>query len=595
MILYDIVMATDDEAKNQIIVDTINILMSTNIPGQADISLTSKTIVGTSANAAKYNEYPYITRSVAIRESYLRNKSFNDILDYFFIKDIFVKKTNEMRVNKIIVKTDSVVADNDDDDEEDGPKEEEDGPKEKEDVIEVAINTEKEDDDSETKNELENLKSNIQLLLRMLFDTYPINGNVASSLERTYTTKLYNLNKYSYLNITGKPYTVSKVVWINDVYNHYTSKQLLKDYKEFNAWKVGEIRNIANNLIDNGKTRENLIKSSRKTPLRGNFRDDIEKIQSYMLNLSNWTTKTQSFLTIRNALDILYAHLIILVSTSRTDPVTKTNDYITKLNEKKEAIVSDQDPDLKDQVNRLENIINIIKRSMNTKRPYTINNTTDFVTELNRTATVIINSNILPISSGVQGLIKDLNDNNEKRIVLEKNQTLINSPNAIFGNDKYKDTNYKTLTDAISKDIKLIKKIENLEKYKEFNAETVKSLTQKIQKSDEPNPEKDESGIIYDNNNVTTPKYEIYLYVDVIEGKVTDDNRDNLDLCTFRDELLLIKFNQLRNNEMYTLQHDPLIKILASKKDEPKLKVKGGSITKKNRRNNNNNRTKKYE
>jgi hypothetical protein len=87
-----------------------------------------------------------------------------------------------MRVNKIIVKTDSVVADNDDDDEEDGPKEEEDGPKEKEDVIEVAINTEKEDDDSETKNELENLKSNIQLLLRMLFDTYPINGNVASSL-----------------------------------------------------------------------------------------------------------------------------------------------------------------------------------------------------------------------------------------------------------------------------------------------------------------------------------------------------------------------------------------------------------------------------
>ncbi len=588
-------MATDDEAKNQIIVDTINILMSTNIPGQADISLTSKTIVGTSANAAKYNEYPYITRSVAIRESYLRNKSFNDILDYFFIKDIFVKKTNEMRVNKIIVKTDSVVADNDDDDEEDGPKEEEDGPKEKEDVIEVAINTEKEDDDSETKNELENLKSNIQLLLRMLFDTYPINGNVASSLERTYTTKLYNLNKYSYLNITGKPYTVSKVVWINDVYNHYTSKQLLKDYKEFNAWKVGEIRNIANNLIDNGKTRENLIKSSRKTPLRGNFRDDIEKIQSYMLNLSNWTTKTQSFLTIRNALDILYAHLIILVSTSRTDPVTKTNDYITKLNEKKEAIVSDQDPDLKDQVNRLENIINIIKRSMNTKRPYTINNTTDFVTELNRTATVIINSNILPISSGVQGLIKDLNDNNEKRIVLEKNQTLINSPNAIFGNDKYKDTNYKTLTDAISKDIKLIKKIENLEKYKEFNAETVKSLTQKIQKSDEPNPEKDESGIIYDNNNVTTPKYEIYLYVDVIEGKVTDDNRDNLDLCTFRDELLLIKFNQLRNNEMYTLQHDPLIKILASKKDEPKLKVKGGSITKKNRRNNNNNRTKKYE
>ena len=611
MIVYDIAMATDDDTKNQIIVDTINILMSTNIPGQADISLTSKTVVGTSTNAAKYNEYPYITRSVVIRESYLRNKSFNDILDYFFIKDIFVKKTNEMRVNKIkTIKEPEIntAAEDDEDDEDDVPKEEddvpkeeEDGPKEEEDVIKVATNTEKKDDDSETKNELENLKSNIQLLLRMIFDTYPINGNVASSLERTYTTKLYNLNKYSYLNITGKPYTVSKVVWINDVYNHYTSKQLLKDYKEFNAWKVGEMRNITNNLIDNGKTRENLIQSSRKTPLLGNFKDDIEKIKSYMLNLSNWTTKTQSFLTIRNALEILYAHLIILRSTSRTIPTDYIKKKINELNDKKKAIEVDQDPDLKDQVNRLVNIIDIIKRSSNPKRPYTINNTTDFVTELNRTATVIINSNILPISSGVQGLIKDLNDNNEKRIVLEKNQTLINSPSAIFGNDKYKDTNYKTLTDAISKDIKLIKKIENLEKYEEFNAATVMTLTQKIQKSTEPVPGTDESGIIYDNNNVTTPKYEIYLYVDLIEGKVTDDNRDNLDLCTFRDELLLIKFNQLRNNEMYTLQHDPLIKMLqptqsAPNKDEPKLKVKGGGITKKNRRNcKNNNRTKKYE
>ena len=601
MILYDIAMATEDETKNQIIVDTINILMSTNIPGQADISLTSKTVVGTSANAAKYNEYPYITRSVAIREGYLRNKSFNDILDYFFIKDILVKKTNEMRVNKILIKADSVVADNDDEDEEDAPKEE-DTPKE-DDIIEAAPDTAKDEDNSETKKELENLKSNIQLLLRMIFDTYPIKGNVASSLERIYTTKLYNLNKYSYLNITGKSYTVSKVVWINDVYNHYTSKQLIKDYKEFDAWKVGEIRNIANNLIDNGKTRENIIKSikSKKTPLRGNLKDDMTKIQSYMLNLSNWTTKTQSFLTIRNALEILYAHLIILVSTSRTNPAATTNEYIDELNEKKEKIEADRDPDLKDQVNRLVNIIDIIKRSSNKRRPYTVNNTTDFVTELNRTANVIINSNILPISSGVQGLIKDLNDNNEKRIVLEKNQTLINNPSAIFGNDKYKDTNYKTLTDAISKDIKAIRKIENLKKYKEFNADTVRLLARKIQKPTEPNTEEDESGIIYDNNNVTTPKYEIYLYVDLIEGKITDDNRDNLDLCTFRDELLLIKFNQLRNNEIYTLQHDPLIKMLqptqgAPNKDEPKLKVKGGATTMKNRRNcNYHNRTKKYE
>ena len=52
MILYDIAMATEDETKNQIIVDTINILMSTNIPGQADLSLTSKTLAFVVARAA---------------------------------------------------------------------------------------------------------------------------------------------------------------------------------------------------------------------------------------------------------------------------------------------------------------------------------------------------------------------------------------------------------------------------------------------------------------------------------------------------------------------------------------------------------------
>lgn len=76
MIVYDIAMATDDDTKNQIIVDTINILMSTNIPGQSDISLTSKTIVGTSTNAAKYNEYPYITRSINDSRELFKKQEF---------------------------------------------------------------------------------------------------------------------------------------------------------------------------------------------------------------------------------------------------------------------------------------------------------------------------------------------------------------------------------------------------------------------------------------------------------------------------------------------------------------------------------------
>ena len=603
-----------DEVNDQIIVDTINILMSTNIPGQADVSLTSKTLVGTSTNAAKYNEYPYITQSIAIKEGYLRNKSFNDILDYFFIKDIFVKKTNEMRANiRKIIKNDGVEKNIE------KPKTDEDEEKEEKDEEEKEKAKEKEEEENKKKTggtakmfggkpdtedkkptdciKLDNLKSNIQLLLRMIFDTYPINGNVTSSLNpEVYTTKLYNLNKYSHLNISGKPYTVSKIIWVNDIYNHYTSKQLLKDYKEFNAWRIGEQSNIERSKVDIKRTRDSYINSTKgkKTPLRINLRDDISKIKSYMMNLSNWTNKTQSLITIRNALEIFYAHLIPIIYKSNA----RIEDRINELILDKETLSLDQkkniEPELRDQQQRIDNIISILKRSL---KGYTIEKTPEYVTELNRTANVVINSNILSISSGVKNFIKDLNENNEKRIILENNENLIGLPTAIFGNEKYKDANYKTLTDAISKDIKTLKKIVNIKK-NEFSVDSIRSLVKNLQMPTKPKPADDETGIIYDNNNVTTPKYEIYAYVDLIEGKITDDNKNSLDLCTFRDELLLIKFNQLINDETSILQHDPLIKLLDSKPDAPKqeVKLKVGGNTKKNRLFYNvNNRTKKYE
>ena len=76
--------------KISIVIDTINILVSTNIPDLKDISLTSKILVGTSPNAAKYNEYPYITNSVQLKGGFLKNKSYNEILDFFFIKEVFL-------------------------------------------------------------------------------------------------------------------------------------------------------------------------------------------------------------------------------------------------------------------------------------------------------------------------------------------------------------------------------------------------------------------------------------------------------------------------------------------------------------------------
>ena len=252
------------------------------------------------------------------------------------------------------------------------------------------------------------------------------------------------------------------------------------------------------------------------------------------------------------------------------------------INEKKKP-----EDDEKDFKTRIVKIQKILKPYFETIHIEELINSYDFITELHRTANIIIDSNILPISSGVKIVIKDLNENNEKRIILENNQTYLKSDNIIFGNDKYKDVNYKSLTDAVAKDVKILKTVINYKK-KDFTTDVIKQFIEKI-KIPKTIVSDDEYGILYDNNNTTTPKYEIYVYVDLIDGKITDDNQNDLNLCSFRDELLLIKFNQLRNNETYVLQHDPLIKILSPIPP----KVKGGSPTRRLRRKRNNHKTKK--
>jgi hypothetical protein len=537
-------MATKEDRKD-IVVETINILVSTNIPDQANVSLTSKIIVSSSINAKLYNEYPYITSSIRIREGFLINKPYNDILDYFFIKDKFVRYTNEMMKTK---------------DEED-------------------IYTNLSDDEKRTRY----IESNIKTMLRMIFNTFPINGNVTSSLEDEYIDKLYNLNKYSYLTIGSKKYTIAKVVWINDICNHYVTKQLVKDYKEFNAWRTNETRSIENRIKDNVSQKKRIIDAWKK--LDGTNKsltiltDNIEKIIRYISNEKELTATTENVIRNRNALDGLLAHLIILKLTVWSDEDLKSE--IDKL----DTI------EAKDRKKTINDLIN--------KRLAYNYSETEFIVEMNRTADIVIKSGLVSIHSSIQNLIKDLNDNNTKSISIADEKRYLSLEGSLFGNEKYKNENFKTLTSAIAKDLQVIKNMINLDKLSLFNekkpeslsttefednslyAHMVTNLVARVQHIDTPlNKEIDAAGIIFDNNNVKTPKYEVYFYIDLVDGYVTDENQIELDLCKFRDELLLIKFNQIMNDEIYALQHDPLIKVVEKEKEKEKG-TKGG--TKKNR------------
>jgi hypothetical protein len=570
-----------------IVIDTINILVSTNIPDQKDISLTSKVLVGTSPNAAKYNEYPYITNSVQLKGSFMRNKSYNEILDFFFIKEVFAKYANAIGSS--------------------APEDEPEEPEKKQKGIR-NVNYEKEREEwkiaradfliIKDKRDIGNLDYNIKKMLQLLFATYPIAGNIKNTTETGYITDVYNTTKYSYLSINSKNYTISKAIWINDKYNHYITKQLVKDYKEFEAWRTGEVRNVDTAISDNKKQSKGLLKVIENSESTQNiFESDILKIEKYFMNVSNWTNKNQSLstITIREAMGILYSHLIILetgwykdsikkkkdrldaelskyvipkVPATLGTPATSSTPKIPGEPEKPESYKCDKN-DYVDIKERVETI----KKILNSNDTYNLKDSREFMSELNRTSKIIIGSNLVSVSNIVQNTIKDLNENNEKRITLESNRNYIKDETIILGNEKYKNDNFKILSDAFVKGVQLVKKnINYMTEKKGFDFDKIKGLIDEIQ-----NPEKisenDAFGIIYDNNNVSKPKYEIYMYMDLTDGKITDENRDNLDLCTFRDELLLIKFTQLMNKNTNLIQHDPLIKMLSNEKPKQNTSV----------------------
>jgi hypothetical protein len=386
------------------------------------------------------------------------------------------------------------------------------------------------------------------------------------------------------LSIGSKKYTIAKVVWIDDIYNHYVTKQLVRDYKEFTAWKANETRSINNRSKDNAGQKIRIIGAWKKIDkVLSILNDNIDKIIQYISNEKELAATTENVIRNRNALDGLLAHLIILKLTVWSeDKGINANNEIKNLDSIK---AKDRNKTITDLINK--------------HLTYNYETTPEFIVEMNRTADIIIKSGIVSIHSSIQTLIKDLTDNNNKYITIEDEKRYLDLDGAMFGNEKYKNENFKSLTDAINKNLRVIKNMINLNKKSLFYenrppglANTdfdensiyphmITNLVTRIQKTDSaPDETRDTAGIIFDNNNVKTPKFEVYFYIDLVDGYVADDNEIELDLCTFRDELLVIKFNQIMNDEIYALQHDPLIKVLEKEKDKEKVK-KGG--TKKNR------------
>ena len=132
-------------------------------------------------------KYPYLTTKQLYPEDYLSKLDYDKIVNIFFNKGNFEVMLNEHKPSKT------------------------------------------------TYNEAYISNKNIMLMLELLFSTkYFIVNNIHQSLDiitnnDSNNSIFYNPfnTKFSYVKINGKPHTVTKVIWVNDIVNH----QIYNQYK----------------------------------------------------------------------------------------------------------------------------------------------------------------------------------------------------------------------------------------------------------------------------------------------------------------------------------------------------------------------------
>jgi hypothetical protein len=153
------------------------------------------------------SEYPFFTGEVPYPESVLAMKEYSELLRVFFDEEEFIR------------------------------------------VIIAPYKAQKIDE----KPNQEVVNKNIMIMLSLMFPTSPSENNVQTSYDKELLHKQpefkFNINiataidedsirSYSYLNLPGGICTVSEVVWLNDVLNQPTFKELVKNLMDYHKWVI---------------------------------------------------------------------------------------------------------------------------------------------------------------------------------------------------------------------------------------------------------------------------------------------------------------------------------------------------------------------
>ena len=589
----------------------------TEINSKEPEKLTSKMIYHPELKQVRsLNDNPFITPSVKYDSinlnSIFKNKTYSEILKFFFDKNNF-KETIKNLTRKIKI--------------------------------------EKNLDD---KEKISNVESNIRFMLSYLFPTtLPGNNNIISTFDE-YIMNNSNSgisfgnpfkNKFSYLKIDSKVYTISKIYILDDIVNNPFYAEIIESYKTFLSSGeektvlltnklVKKLKVLLFKLINNNdkkykqdKKNLNILKYLiDKDNYDSTKKENIGFSQSYEINNKKLQTFNKpggisaSSTTVSNQ-EILVKNLKIIV-----DNITNLINYLkyntnTNTNTNTNKVIEDINND--NIMNTLDNCYTYIKNIVeayeliSSKSNIQLGIDNDFEKDFKEKIKVlnkeITNMNYMK-KLITQYLSKDttslnINEDDDKEFVeYVKNEfPIINSfvdklKNNII--EKRKSSN-ESLQDIIQNFYEKEETFENLvskdknnqisfgELINHVNEELVEVINDLSFFKTNENKDLLDIGInLINKNNPMLPQYEIYLATDLIEGELNDTNINNYK-CVYRDQYLATETKNMvdRKDAKYNVKYHRIFipeqpkvdtKPPVSSAPAPAVKKKGGRKTKKN-------------
>ena len=368
----------------------LKINIRTNIPNQEKLILTSDMLNYT--GGASLEKYPFFSAVHTYPRRKLQEKSYNEIVEFFFILSNFRTKLRKQKTRR---------------DKKNIPQNKTQNAKQGG----IAKQTEK------TPQEILFLKqSNFVLMLQLLFPTvYPIINNIDTSIgiisEQTdeeekqdepeteetnveesevfddankpnttienklvanTATSIFDFKnissffslkgtsdfftkfskKFSYLKIGGQEYTITRTIWLNDVMNNPIYSDIIKTYQIFTIWKSSKLE------IHDKKEKWNvvLILFDYCVKSKSKLEDRLESmnlLDSYTrIEQNNIATFNNQVKTINNLLKTEYTGLFAFIA----EDISKENAKYTEQRKKVfEKYKKDNDTILYDELEKLSN------------------------------------------------------------------------------------------------------------------------------------------------------------------------------------------------------------------------------------------------